>query len=332
MRNVLYFKFYDGGSEFYRLKPLEYIDSHELTLVQTSDSNQNFQLWDNFDTFILLRPQGEAGINLIKVAKRWHKKIIIDWDDIPTVLDQYNPMYSQYEEKKATTLRCVTMADEVWVATQAIKDAFKLYNKNIHVIPNAWDDYTFPVHKKREFNYNKVACYRAGDSHYGDIYDIGVPERIIDMVTNNPDWTFNFYGQRFHYLEKRTPENYVSYPGGWPMKEFQEMMQKTNGCIFFYPLATTPFNRGKSSCSLLEATYAGSSFFGNKDLPEFNHDFIIDFKELRDNLIGLSKTKGKESKLIQQILKQNHEDAWEYIKETLLVSKVNELRKERLLA
>ncbi len=328
-KRILYFKFYSGGSEYYRLLPLEYIDHHELTLVQTGDPNQNFQLWDNFDTFILLRPQGEAAINLITVAKRWHKRVIIDWDDNCLILDQYNPMYSQYEQEKATTIKCLMLADEIWVATQAIKDAFRLYNKNIHVIPNAWDNHVFPVNKKRTFDYNKIASYRGGDSHYGDMYDTGIPEQIISMVTDNRDWTFNFYGQRFHYLEKRTPENYVSYPGGWPMKQFQEMMQKTNSCIFFYPLATTPFNKGKSNCSLLEASYAGSAFFGNKSLPEFNFDFIIDFNELGEILKGL--TKKRSVKIIQEILRRNNERAWDYIQDNLLVSKVNQLRIERLL-
>lgn len=329
MRKVLYFKFYSGGSEHYRLKPLDYIDTHELTIAQTSDPDQNFQLWDMFDTFIILRPQGETAINLIKTAKRWHKRVIIDWDDSPLCLNTMNPMYSLYEQEKTTTIECVALADEVWVATSAIKQSFRLYNKNIHVIPNAWDNIMFPVHKKKEFDFNKIASYRGGESHYGDIYDIGVPEQLIGMITGNRDWTFNFYGQRFHYLEKRTPENYVSYPCGWPMKEFQTMMQETNSCIFFYPLATTPFNRGKSNCSLLEATYAGSAFFGNKNLPEFNFDFVIDFNELSDMLIGL--TKKKEGKIIKEILKQNNEQAWDYIRENLLVSHVNKLRIERLL-
>jgi len=253
-KQILYYKFYDGGSEFYRLKPLEYIDTHDLTLVECRDSTPSYTTIEPFDTIFILRPQGEVAINLIKTAKRWHKKVIIDWDDSPLSLDQYNPMYTHYEHEKRSSIECIALADEVWVSTQAIKDAFRLYNKNIHIIPNCLDDYTFPVRNKRQFTYNKIATYRGGESHYGDMYDISVPEKIISMVNSNTDWVFSFYGQRFHYLEKRCGNNYNAYPGGWSFVDFQNMMQEQNACIFFYPLATTAFNKSKSNIGWIEAT------------------------------------------------------------------------------
>lgn len=318
-KRVLYFKHFDGGSEFYRLKPLDYIDTHELTIMCSTEHNITWQLIDSFDIIVICRPSSEAGVNLIRLAHRLHKKVIGDYDDAIISVDQYNPLFSHFDNDKPNILTCLALLDEIWVATSAIKQSFRLYNKNIHVIPNSWDNIMFPIHKKKQFNFNKIASYRGGESHYGDIYDIGVPEQLIDIITNNRDWTFNFFGQRFHYLEKRTPDNYVSYPGGWPMKEFQSMMQDTNSAIFFYPLATTPFNRGKSNCSFLEATYAGSAFFGNKNLPEFNFDFVKSFSEIADWMEN------------EQELRTMNEQAWDYIRENLLVSRVNKLRIERLI-
>ena len=66
-KRILYFKHFDGGSEHYRLKPLEYIDTHELTLVETRDATPNYQLWEQFDTFFLLRPAGDTAISLIAI-------------------------------------------------------------------------------------------------------------------------------------------------------------------------------------------------------------------------------------------------------------------------
>ena len=319
-KKILYYKFYDGGSEFYRLKPLEYIDTHELTLVECRDVNLNFQLLDSFDTIFILRPQGEVAINLIKTAKRWHKKVIIDWDDSPLSLNQFNPLYSQYETEKTTTIQCLILADEIWVSTAAIKTAFRLYNKNIHVIPNAHDDFVFPVRDKRCFTYNKIASYRGGESHYGDMYELGTPEKIIAMVNGNQDWKFAFYGQRFHYLEKRCGDNYISYSGGWPMVEFQKIIQEQNACIAFYPLATDAFNKSKSNIFFIENTYAGSAVFGNKELPEYSKDCIGDLSELEACIHDAG------------CLKTLNDLSWEYIQENLLLSKVNRLRIERLLS
>jgi len=322
MKRILYYKFFDGGSEFYRIKPLEYIQDKQLTLVECRDSILNFQLLDSFDTVFLLRPQGQIAIDFIKTAKRWHKTVIIDWDDSPLSLGTLNPLYTQYEHEKKSTIDCITLADEVWVSTPEIKSAFRLYNKNIHVIPNAHDDHAFPVRNKRPFTYNKIATYRGGDSHYGDMYDIGVPEKIINMVNGKKDWRFVFFGQRFHYLENRCGDNYIAYTGGLNMVEYMQWMMNQNACVAFYPLANTKFNRSKSNIFFLEMAYCGSAVFANTGLPEYNLPDVVvtDLKYLECNLEH------------GDYLRESNEVAWNYIKENLLLSKVNLLRIERLKA
>ena len=318
MKQILYFKLYEGASEFYRLLPLTYIDDVDLKIVETRDANINFQYWDRFDMFIILRPQGEVAVNLIKTLKRWGKKVIADFDDNPLALDQHNPMFSLYENEKKSTIQCIALADEIWVSTPAIKDAFRMYNKNIHVIPNSLDDYTFPVSEKKPYNFNKKAIWRGGSSHEGDMYELGTPEKVISLVNGNKDWQFLFFGQRFHYLEKRTGENYVAVPCSLPMVQFQEAIQKENACVAFYPLSTTRFNKSKSNIFWIESTYAGSAVFANKELDEFNMPGVADLEKLPE--------------MLNKNLKARHDISWEYIKSNLLVSKINLLRIERLKA
>jgi hypothetical protein len=318
MKKILYFTWFAAGSEFYRTSGVfPYIQHKGLSITSTTETNISFATILGYDTIIIERPSSTQSLNLIKLAKDMGIKVISDWDDNPLALDVYNPMYQTYVNEKQNVLECVALSDEIWVSTEAIKTAFKLYNRNIWVIPNAHHDYLFPVSEKREFTYNKKAMWRGGDSHIGDMYDIGVPEKIIEMVNGNPDWEFSFFGQRFQYLEKRCGDNYIA-KGGASTVQFYKMMHQENACVFFYPLADSVFNRSKSNIAWIESTFSGSAFFGNTKLPEYIDGTILPIEDLIVD--------------DEDILRFYNRVSWEYIEENLLLSKVNELRIERLLA
>lgn len=321
MKKILYFSWFSGATEFYRTSGvLPYIQHKGLSITRSTDTNISFATLIGYDTVIIERPSSGQSLSLIKLAKDMGIKVISDWDDNPLALDVYNPMYQTYVNEKANVLECVALSDEVWVSTEAIKSAFKLYNRNVWVVPNCHNDYLFPVKDKKQFTYNKKAMWRGGHSHEGDIYDLGVPEKIIEMVNSNLDWTFQFLGQRFSFLEKRCGDNYIAMAGASTV-QFYKMMHEENACVFFYPLADTVFNRSKSNIAFLESTYSGSAFFGNKNLPEFDHGFIEDLQFISNVFDPHHKS----------LYEQCNKLSWEYIQENLLLSKVNELRIERLL-
>lgn len=322
MKKVIYFDWFSGGTEFYRLLPLEYLANPDMQITRSTETNITFATLTGYDVMIICRPSSNQSLNLIKLAKDMGIKVVSDFDDDCLHVPQDNPMHEFYENDKRLTIECISLSDEVWVSTKGLKSAFKLYNRNISVINNAHNDYLFKVEDKVPFVFNKVASWRGGDSHEGDIYDIGIPEKIVKMVNTNTDWTFKFFGQRFKYLEKRCGENYI-IAGRASTIQFHKMMHKENSCVFFYPLADTMFNRSKSNIAWLEATYAGSAFFGSK-LPEFSHSSISDFEVLA----GMSKRK----KLNEVDLKKMNEDSWSIICESYLLSKINNLRVERILA
>lgn len=320
MKKILCFNWFDGATEFYRSAPLIYLKSDDYIITQSSETNISWQTLFGYDVIFIERPSSGTSLNIIKLAKDMGIKVIADFDDDCLHLDQYNPLHANYENEKANIIDCLTICDELWVATQGIKKSFAFYNKNIHVIPNAHNDTIFKVEDKKAFNPNtKLAMWRGGSTHTGDIYDIGVPEQIIEIVNSNPDWTFKFIGQRFEYLEKRCGDNYISQ-GGASTIQFYRMMQDENPNIFFYPLADTIFNRGKSNCSWLEATYAGAAYFGNKNLPEFDQMGNLPITEI-ERLMNRN-----------DILKIANETSWDNILENFLLSKVNQLRHNRLLA
>ena len=85
-------------------------------------------------------------------------------------------------------------------------------------------------------------------------------------------------------------------------------------------MATTVFNKGKSSCSWLEATYSGAAYFGNKDLPQFQLPGIKHISEMNHCID------------YPEILEDMWQKSWEHIKENYMLSHVNKGRVERLLA
>lgn len=319
MKKILYFEFFNGGSEFYRSSGvLPYIEHPDLTITKSTETNISWSTILHYDTIIIERPSSLQSLNLIKLAREMGIKVISDFDDDCLHIDNLNPMYETYVQEKQNVIECIALSDEVWVSTEAIKSAFKLYNRNIWVVPNAHNNYLFPVKDKKEFTYNKKAMWRGGHSHLGDMYDIGVPEKIIEMVNGNPDWTFQFIGQRFEFLERRCGDNYIAM-GGASTVQFYKKMHNENPCLFFYPLADTLFNRSKSNIAWIESTYSGAAFFGNMKLPEFDKSGVLPL----DDIEYLMKNAD---------LQKYNDISWEYIQENLLLSKVNELRKERLLA
>lgn len=323
MKKILYFDWFQSATEFYRSSGIfPYINNPNFTITRSTENNISFATLVGYDAIILERPSSHESLNIIKLAKDMHIKVIIDYDDDIIHIDEYNPMYETYQQQMPTAIQCLVLADEIWVTTKGLKKAFSLYNKNIHVIPNAHNDYVFKVEDKKVFNPdNKLAVWRGGSSHEGDIYDIGVPEMIINVVNSNTDWTFKVIGQRFKYLEKRCGDNYISQ-GGSSTIQFYKMLHDENPAIVFYPLADTVFNRSKSNICWLESSFAGACFFGNVELPEFKNDHIADIKSFFTHPL---------SDLDMDTCDNNNHYSWQYILDNLLLSDINGLRENRLL-
>ena len=79
------------------------------------------------------------------------------------------------------------------------------------------------------------------------------------------------------------------------LMQFYKQYHELNANIAFFPLLDNVFNNGKSNISFLEATYAGSAFMGNRNLPEFNlpltppiqNGFKDEFMNVKDDFYRL---------------------------------------------
>lgn len=316
-KNILYFDWHSEASEFYRSMPLDYIKHKDFTITRSTEREIRSHTINFYDIIIVLRPSSDAHLNLMKMAKDMGKRIIVDWDDDPIHLSDTNPMYGHYEENKQRTIKCLAMADEIWVATEGIKKSFRLYNKNIHIIPNAYNDFIFKHTPK--FTYNKIALFRGGGSHVGDIYYPGTVEWIVNMMNTKKLWKWYWFGQDYEYIKYRHKwNNYYHNPGGSTV-QFYKAIHDTNASIFYYPLADNLFNRSKSNCSFIESVSAGSAYFGMSEFPEFQKPGIMPLKDMPDIM------------KMPDVLENMHKESWGFINDTLLLSTVNKLRLQKLL-
>ncbi len=318
---VLYMYMYEADPIFYyRLSVLKYISSPDIEFTRRPYMGDiTWATLQHYDVLILERPSGIHDLQVIKLAKQVGVRVIVDVDDDVMNVDDLNPMYQEFTENRNIVIESLLLADEVWVTTQSLKASFSTYNRNIHVIPNAHNDYLQPVNKKKAFNVNtKKAVWRGGQSHKADVYEIA--PQLIKTINKNKKWGFHFLGERFMYMQINCGDNYTPH-SPMPLMQYFETMYKANPNICFHPLRNTLFNKSKSNIAWLEATYAGAAFFGNKNLPEFDKETIISIDELQNI-----------SKWNFDHLEGANLGSWEIIKSTLLLSNINKIRTERLLS
>jgi len=296
---------------------LSYIQDDEIELVDISNVREfNWSTFVDARAFILQRPFEPKHMDLIRLCRDMDIPVILDYDDHLLDVPETNPTHHQYQHFKPNVIDCLKAADEIWVSTPTIAKAYSPYNRNIHVIPNAHNDYLFPISGKLPYNINtKKAFNRGGQSHQADV--LSVADDIIRVVNENQDWTFTFMGDRFTYLEQRCDDNYHILHGMTLMQYFK-YIQLENPNVFFFPLVDNEFNRGKSNICWLEATYSGAAFYGNLNMPEYPEGMALSMNDFGD--------------FDHDVLRAYNEWSWDYIKENLLLSKVNLLRLERLRA
>ena len=327
MKNVFYLSLVeDDAASFYRTNGVFPFFSHEDILMKNIFNPQKTYGWESLigaNIFIFQRPYHEHHVNLIMMAKDMGIKVICEYDDDLINVPFHNNAAVTLTEQKANIKKALSLADEVWVTTDSIKKQYRFFNRNIYVIPNAHNDYLYPIENKKPFNKDtKIASYRGGASHDADMYQ-NIND-IVDMINENQDWTFRFQGSRFKHIEERTGNNH-EFTDPVTLMQFYKQYHELNANIAFFPLLDNVFNVGKSNISLLEATYAGSVFLGNRILPEFDYDFVLNISDGVKEQFNLFKNSYEELEMMNNM-------AWEWILKERLLSKINQIRIDRILA
>lgn len=297
---------------------LPYIQHNDFFLIDISyEHNFNETPFKGVSLLIFQRPFTPDHVKLIMLAKQCNVPVICDYDDNVLAVDMFNPTYQMYQQYQGSILECIKMADELWVSTEAIKESYKHFNT--YVVPNSHNDYVQPIEDKLSFKSNKKVLYRGGMSHRADVYQYS--EMLVEVINKNKSFNFLFMGDRYEWLEQRTGDNHHIIPGV-SIGQYYNFVYNENPSIFIFPLCDTPFNRAKSNIAFLECVYVGAAFFGTTSLPEFNVPGASDIKMLPEAINGEH----------WQYMKEQNEIGWKYVLDNLLLSKINLIRIERILA
>jgi hypothetical protein len=280
--------------------------------------------WDSLawaDILFVQRPWGDSFKKACEIAINNNVPIWIDYDDYLLDVPSYNPHrkhFSNHNDQQQM-IKMLEMATCITVTTHKLKEKFSKHNDNVFIIPNALDDYTF------KFEYtpskNKLINWRGSNTHSEDLNYIIPKIKELQDSKKYLDWTWNFIGKDAQNLKSKG----IHYKYQSPLDpiEYFHYIKDLNPAIQLVPLIHNEFNEAKSNIGWLEGIYSGAVCISPKSLREFNvpgsllYETEEDFKNIMD--VALSNPK---------YLNEFYESGYEFIKENLLLSKINIMRKQ----
>ena len=276
------------------------------------------------------RPFSQSDFEIIRMAKDFSVPVWVEVDDDFFTVPEYNPAASNFGKKDVQErhARCLALADVVTVTTQHLKEQLSKFNKNIHVIPNAFNDF----HWKFEFapGSKNLVGWRGSATHRNDV------RRYLNSIARVQEETsfgWVFVGNDMWFAEERLPPGLNRFLAEMPTTHYWKAIKDFGVQFWHVPLLDNSFNRSKSNIAWIEATYAGAVCLC-PDLPEWDNPGAILYEAEKDPqtrpfpqsaeayesalaaMLGMSDNERKEAL----------EASFEHIKQNLLLSKVNKQR------
>lgn len=213
------------------------------------------------DLFMYNRTLSDQGWQLIKeFQKKYRFKICVDIDDY-WHLDPHHVLYTLYEEEQFAKQQVEHLvdADVVLTTHSRLAEAIRLFNKNVHVIPNAipkvgqFDIEREPHHLTRLF-------WQGSITHKEDINIIARPIEALGNISGKIKMIMGGYQEEPEwYAMARTytaqlKHQYRLIPGVHVAK-YYDMYRHADICLV--PLMKSRFNSYKSNLKALEAANLG---------------------------------------------------------------------------
>lgn len=269
-----------------------------------------------YDIVFFQRPARADDLKLAQYCKDLGIKVWVDYDDNLFTLPYESRAYFEYDNKvRKTMLDMLLIADAVSVSTEELKTFFtQMKVENVEVIPNAVnDDWIKPV---TAFNKeSNVIVWRGSETHWFDV-ECFSKEIHEAMQTSEDKWHFMgwppaslLYSDQNPKIVTHKGEDVIIYNGNLKLLKPK---------LMHVPLVDNALNRAKSNIAWIEATCAGAVTIG-PNWPEWNRPGVICYDTPNDYM-NLLKTPSTD-----------YEKCWNesmnFIKENLMLSKVNEQRK-----
>jgi len=270
-----------------------------------------------YDLVMLQRPYSSEHLSLCGYLKELQIPLWIDWDDNLLALGADNPKYELYDAPARENIKkMIGMADAVTVTTNDLKKAYEPLNKDIRVIPNAFNDHIF---KRRELKSGRAPMmfWRGSDTHQYDV--MRYSSAINQAMKNFPEWQFLFMGYFPYFLDQ---QNNTYKMGAMDVVYYFNNVRNFSPTLLHVPLFDSPFNRAKSNIAYIEAAYFGAVCLA-PDWDAWQVEGILHYSDNQSyfDAIKAVATGGVDPIPMAKI-------AWQYVQDNLRLSKINVQRIE----
>lgn len=266
----------------------------------------------NVDLVYLHRPSSLVDYEVIRQTKLHGIPLWIDMDDDLENITSDNPVFENYAvpQTKQTIDYAIEHADVLSVG--GIRHWKRLKNsRKVYHIPGALDDRLLKF--KKPFKYSNKVAWRGSESHKIDLIKNAY---LIDYFLQDYEWVF--FGFNPFWLK----DGKYKWSGIQNLFEFIDTICEYNATRHVVFLEDNEFNRVKSNLSVMDAALAGSCVFA-PNFEEFNKIPGLFLYEKPSNLERFFL-------LTESELRERHEATWNYLVKNLLLSKINEIRREIL--
>ena len=291
---------------------LRKITNHNIQMAKYSDvAPIEWSLIMQFDIIYMQNPLGRDSAMLVRKIIECGKKCWCDYDDNYLALNPENERYEEYntDDVKKSIVSILKNASVVSVTTEYLRQCLIEFNKNIWVIPNAHNDFLLKreVLKPR----NKVVLWRGGHSH---IYDLMFHASALNTAPKEfPDWKFHYMGYFPWFLSKADNNGHIK--GVADIMLYFKALFAMNISVMQVPLDDNVFNHCKSNISALESSWAGSASI----VPNYwNFPSALHYGNTQELFDCIYAALNGDVDLEKQAAL-----GWEFVCDTLLLSKVN---------
>jgi len=311
--------FYRGAGPLCALRK-QLRDTVDIQINQPTRVDWSTQV--DCDIMFMQRPCLGKHVQVAQITKECRVPLVVDYDDDLMNVTTDNPTAATYgNEQIQTNIKSVLeMADAVIVSTPSIAESLSPFSKKIVIIPNAWDEQLRPFIDPLVSRFNRC-IWRGSATHIRDMLEVAHGVTTAAELFSN--WNFVFMGwEPWFVTERKTDGAFEAYPKQ-EVLPYLDTLRGLAGKILYVPLADTKFNRGKSNIAWLEASYAGCAVLA-PNFPEWDKPGIEHY--VAPEMFGAALE--RMLKFPWEELKPKADASRAYIRENLLLSKINAKRME----
>lgn len=279
------------------------------------------------DLFMYNRILPDHALPIIKeLQHRYGFKICVDLDDY-WELDEHHVLYQEYQaiDFAKKQIDQITDADVVLCTHDRLAEEVAVYNKNVHVCPNAipksgqFDIERQPYHLTRLF-------WQGSDTHKADINLLRTPINLLKGISGKIKMVMGGYADDhadWHTMvmayTSGTMHQYKLIPYK-PITEYYSTYAEADICLV--PLLNSKFNRHKSNLKVLEAANLGLPVIASAVHPYLDMPLLYcrnnsDWVKHITRLVGSRKRQ-----------KETGQELAEFVEEHYNFNRINNMRKQ----